>query len=162
MFQFSNVASLHPLNQLKIFVREFFITISACVCYLHVWDKCKILLHFNHMRRYLQMAFLGSECSRLLWNFPANVMKVPWKYCKVAWKKFGPIFSVKFFDKSLKMTSFENVHKQSLLGFSGPKTFWSMVTQAMFVKQSMYNRILIDYTTNCTSTNAQTKTKLKP
>ena len=49
-----------------------------------------------------------------------------------------------------------------LLGFSGPKTFWSVVTQGMFVKQSMYNRILIDYITNCTSTNVQTKIKLKP
>ena len=26
----------------------------------------------------------------------------------------------------------------------------------MFVKQNMYNRILIDYITNCTSTNVQT------
>ena len=43
-----------------------------------------------------------------------------------------------------------------MLGFSGPKTFWSVVTQGMFVKQSMYNRILIDYVTNCTSTNVQT------
>ena len=51
---------------------------------------------------------------------------------------------------------------QGMLGFSGPKTFWSVVTQGMFVKQSIYNRILIDYTTNCTSTNVQTKIKLKP
>ena len=49
-----------------------------------------------------------------------------------------------------------------MLGFSGPKTFWSLFIQGMFVKQSMYNRILIDYTTNCTSTNVQTKIKLKP
>ena len=28
-------------------------------------------------------------------------------------------------------------------------------------KKSMYNRILIDYSTNCTSTNVQIKIKLK-
>ena len=49
-----------------------------------------------------------------------------------------------------------------MLGFSGPKTFGSVVTQGMFVKQSMHNRVLIDYVTNCTTTNVQTKIKLKP
>ena len=33
---------------------------------------------------------------------------------------------------------------------------------AMFVKQSIYDRILIDYTTNRTSKNVKTKIKLKP
>ena len=45
---------------------------------------------------------------------------------------------------------------EGVLGFSGSKTFWSGVTQGMFVKQSMHYRILIDYITNCTSTNVQT------
>ena len=49
-----------------------------------------------------------------------------------------------------------------VLGFSGPKTFWSVVTEGMFVKQSIYNRILIDYITNCTPSNVQTKIKLRP
>ena len=38
-----------------------------------------------------------------------------------------------------------------MLSFSGLKIFWSVVTQAMFVKQIMYTRILIDYTTNFTT-----------
>ena len=37
-----------------------------------------------------------------------------------------------------------------------------MIRQGMFVKQSTYNRILIDCTTNCTSINVQTEIKLKP
>ena len=34
--------------------------------------------------------------------------------------------------------------------------FWSVVTQGIFVKQGMCNRIFIDYTTNCTPRNVQT------
>ena len=37
-----------------------------------------------------------------------------------------------------------------------------MIRQGMFVKQSTYNRILIDCTTDCTSINVQTEIKLKP
>ena len=36
----------------------------------------------------------------------------------------------------------------------------TLVTQDIFVKQDMEHRIFIDYPTNCTTTNAQTKTKL--
>ena len=66
---------------------------------------------------------------------------------------------------SLKMNSIlQECNAMASMGvrFLGPKTFLSVVTQGMFVKQSMYNRILIDYITNCTSTNVQTKIKLKP
>lgn len=36
----------------------------------------------------------------------------------------------------------------------------TLVTQDIFVKQGMEHRIFIDYPTNCTTTNVQTKTKL--
>ena len=36
----------------------------------------------------------------------------------------------------------------------------TLVTQDIFVKQDMEHRIFIDYPTNCTTANVQTKTKL--
>ena len=105
---------------------------------------------------------------------PACLLAWYWVYWKLFYR-FWPIkpcnfahvvFPTLFSRVNFMLLSFRWICRRflikPLLDFSGPKTFWSVVTQGMSVKQSMYNEILIDYTTNCTSTNVQIKIKLKP
>ena len=79
---------------------------------------------------------------------------------RTKWKKFSHLIFGTVLGQIgflLKYSAFHSFAEIPVLGFSGPRIFWSVVTQGMFVKRSMYNRILIDYTTNCKSTNVETK-----
>ena len=64
-----------------------------------------MLLHFHHYPKdnsltsgymkyyfYLKMAFLVLGFSTNLYSTPKNVMNTSWTCCKIARKKFGPIF----------------------------------------------------------------------
>ena len=77
----------------------------------------------------------------------------------------GPSVTIKFYNEFIKKT--QECHHQLIdmgscsldiihgVRFLRTQTFRSVVTQGMFVKESMYNMILIDYITNCTSRNVK-------